>query len=141
MKKMTERFDDRLKSALLDLTWKKMKEWADLGSVERGRGYLDNVEEPRQYPDGSVVAEVHGSEDYYTRLHIDDDGKLQGDCTCPVGYRCKHAVALALVAIKKLKAHEEMQRGSQWKMTMMTTMTFAKRILTIPRGMASLEWA
>ena len=35
MKKMTEQFDDRLKSALLDLTWKKMKEWADPGSVER----------------------------------------------------------------------------------------------------------
>ena len=64
MKKKTEQFDDRLKSALLDLTWKKMKEWADPGSVERGRGYLDNVEEPRQYPDGSVIAEVHGSEDW-----------------------------------------------------------------------------
>lgn len=63
MKKMTEQFDDRLKSALLDLTWEKMKEWADPGSVEHGRGYLDNVEAPRQYPDGSVIAEVHGSED------------------------------------------------------------------------------
>ena len=64
MKKMTEQFDDRLKSVLLDLTWKKMKVWADPDSVERGRGYLDNVEEPRQYPDGSVIAEVHGSEDW-----------------------------------------------------------------------------
>ena len=122
MKKNTELYGDRMKSALLDLTWKKMKEWADPGSVERGRGYLDNVEEPRQYPDGSVIAEVHGSEDYHTRFHIDDDGKLQGDCTCPVGYRCKHAVALALVAIKKFKAGEEMRRGatddSLWKCAM-----------------------
>ncbi|MCQ2393978.1 MAG: SWIM zinc finger family protein [Kiritimatiellae bacterium] len=122
MKKKTESSDNRLKSALQALTWKKMKEWADPGSVERGRGYLDNVEEPRQYPDGSVIAKVHGSEDYYTRLHVDDDGKLQGDCTCPVGYRCKHAVALALVAIKKLKADEEMRRGATddplWKCAM-----------------------
>ena len=64
MTKKPELSNDGLMSALLRLTWKRMKEWADPGSVERGRGYLDNVEEPRQYPDGSVVAKVHGSEDW-----------------------------------------------------------------------------
>lgn len=95
--------DERLKEKLLSMTWEGLREWSDPKSVERGKGYLNEVETPAAFVDGSVVSEVHGSDDYYTKLAVDGKGELQGVCTCPVGRRCKHTVALALVAAKLLK--------------------------------------
>ena len=95
--------DERLKEKLLSMTWGGLREWSDPKSVERGKGYLNDVETPAVFADGSVVSEVHGSDDYFTKLAVDGRGELQGICTCPVGRRCKHTVALALVAAKLLK--------------------------------------
>ena len=94
----------KLKKRLLALTWDELREWSDARSVERGRGYLSRVEPPVLFPDGGLVAEVHGSDDYYAKLRVDASGRLEGVCTCPVGVRCKHCVALALTAAKRLKA-------------------------------------
>ena len=94
----------KLKERLLALTWDELREWSDARSVERGRGYLSRVEPPVLFPDGGLVAEVHGSDDYYAKLRVDASGRLEGVCTCPVGFRCKHCVALALTAAKRLKA-------------------------------------
>lgn len=94
----------KLKKRLLALTWDELREWSDARSVERGRGYLSRVEPPVLFPDGGLVAEVHGSDAYYAKLRVDASGRLEGVCTCPVGVRCKHCVALALTAAKRLKA-------------------------------------
>ena len=95
-RKGDEMIDERLKEKLLSMTWEGLREWSDPKSVERGKGYLDEVETPATFVDGSVMSEVHGSDDYYTKLAVDGKGELQGVCTCPVGRRCKHTVALAV---------------------------------------------
>lgn len=109
----------RLKNKLLALTWDEMRQWSDSQSVERGQGYLRNVDSPVRIEDGSIVAEVHGGDDYYTRLWLDAGGNLHGDCSCPVGYRCKHAVALALVCAKLFKNGGEIEKADmasqKWK--------------------------
>jgi len=96
--------DERLKEILTAMTWDGLREWSDPKSVERGKGYLAEVESPAAFADGSLVSEVHGSDDCYARLSVDANGELQGECTCPVGHRCKHCAALALVAAKMLKS-------------------------------------
>ena len=109
----------KLKKRLLALTWDELREWSDARSVERGRGYLSRVEPPVLFPDGGLVAEVHGSDDYYAKLRVDASGRLEGVCTCPVGVRCKHCVALALTAAKRLKAGDDFPEADlvsrRWK--------------------------
>jgi len=110
---------DPLAEKILSLTWDGLRKCSDSGSVERGREYLSNVETPVRLSDGSIIATVYGSDEYFTRLRLDENGALQGDCTCPVGYRCKHTVALALVCAKKMKNGEAIERADissrKWK--------------------------
>lgn len=97
----------KLKDTLLSLTWEGLCNWSDSRSVERGKGYLSRVAALSAFPDGDFVAEVHGTDTYYTRLSVDEKGQLRGTCSCPVGFRCKHCVAVALLAAKRLKADDE----------------------------------
>jgi len=50
------------------------------------------------------------------------NGELKGVCTCPVGYTCKHAVALALVASKALQKDDAIadaeRMGKGWRMAL-----------------------
>lgn len=46
--------DERLKEKLLSMTWEGLREWSDPKSVERGKGYLNDVETPAVFADGSV---------------------------------------------------------------------------------------
>ena len=111
--------DAKLKEKLLGMTWDDLRKWADPRSVERGRRYIGNVDPPIVLADGSVAAKVHGSETYYTRLSMDPNGELKCVCTCPVGYTCKHAVALALVASKALQGKDGIEDAGRmdkgWK--------------------------
>lgn len=111
--------ESKLKKRLLALTWDDLRAWSDARSVERGRGYLSRVEPPVLFPDGGLVAEVHGSDDYFAKLRVDASGRLEGVCTCPVGVRCKHCVALALAAAKRLKAGDDFPEADlvsrRWK--------------------------
>lgn len=111
--------DAKLKEKLLVMTWDNLRKWADPRSVERGRRYIGNVDPPIALADGSVAAKVHGSETYYTRLSMGPNGELKGVCTCPVGYTCKHAVALALVASKALQEKDGIEDAGRmdkgWK--------------------------
>lgn len=69
-------------------------------SYERGEGYVDAVADLRETTAG-VRATVHGSHSYQVRLSW-ADGRLQGDCSCPVGREgafCKHCVAVGLVLV------------------------------------------
>ena len=50
----------KLKDTLLSLTWEGLCNWAGRRSVERGKGYLSRVAALSVFPDGGIVAEVHG---------------------------------------------------------------------------------
>lgn len=90
--------DRILESKLLDLTVQSLRLWTDLRYIARGRSYLSHVGEPKWTADGELVAKVRGTHVYTTRLFLDENGELDAECSCPVGGRCKHAVALALYA-------------------------------------------
>ena len=82
---------------LRGLTAQDLRLWTDSRYIDRGRSYLSRVGEPR-WSDGSLVARVRGTQTYTTELFLDSHGELEAECSCPVGGRCKHAVALALYA-------------------------------------------
>ena len=90
--------DRLLESKLGDLAAWGLRAWTDSRYIVRGRSYLSRVGEPKWTADGELVAKVRGTNVYTTRLFLDENGKLDADCSCPVGGRCKHAVALALYA-------------------------------------------
>lgn len=43
-------------------------------------------------PRTHYLAKVHGTDDYEVELYF-QEGKWESECTCPVGFQCKHAVA------------------------------------------------
>lgn len=61
--------------------------------IERGEGYLDSVECCIKI-NNSIYGQVQGSIKYKTEVNLDS---LEGDCSCPYGTNCKHAVALYLI--------------------------------------------
>lgn len=84
-------------------SWDDFAQWTDRGSVERGKSYVGNVEDEGMASDGRIVATVHGTHAYATEIRVDADGSVHGRCSCPVGSRCKHTVALILKCIGLLE--------------------------------------
>jgi len=80
----------------------------DAGARSRGRGYwqqgrVRSVKWEDRGADGQVlIAQVKGSMGTYDQeINIDfDRGKIEGDCSCPVGYNCKHVFAALLATIE-----------------------------------------
>lgn len=68
--------------------------WTDSKMVVRGCGYLGNVKEIAAN-DESLYGAVDGALRYYTKVWW-EQGDFESVCTCPVGSRCKHSVALIL---------------------------------------------
>ena len=86
------------------LTWDDLENFAGTRSVKRGKGYVSRVSGICVDGKGAVIASVQGREEYATKVWFGDDGKLHSDCSCPVGFACKHAVALTLKVIDEVKA-------------------------------------
>ena len=86
------------------LTWDDLEYYAGERSVKRGKGYVSRVSRICVDGKGAVIASVQGRDEYATKVWFDDDGKLHSDCSCPVGFACKHAVALTLKVIDDVKA-------------------------------------
>src|SRR3989344_6151844 len=61
--------------------------------IERGEEYLDSVEYCLKI-NNFIYGQVRGSIKYKTEVDLNS---LDGDCSCPYGTNCKHAVALYLV--------------------------------------------
>jgi uncharacterized Zn finger protein len=88
------------------LTWSDIQTWAGATITSRGQSYQRSqaVQDLSLTPDGCLVAWVQGTERYATRVGIEDE-ELTSDCTCPYGGTCKHAVAVVLDYLEKLKQH------------------------------------
>lgn len=61
--------------------------------IERGEGYIDSVEYCIKIND-TIYGQVQGSRKYKTEVDLKS---FDGDCSCPYGTNCKHAVALYLI--------------------------------------------
>lgn len=71
------------------------------GQTYAASGAIEGADIPPLEPGEqmALAAVVRGTQPYRTRVWIDDDGDIDGDCDCPHaedGYFCKHQVALAL---------------------------------------------
>ena len=77
--------------------------WTDERTVGRGYGYVDNVVELAA-TENLLAGVVEGSTRYYTNVRLEKNGELEAICSCPVGKRCKHSVALILKAQQMLVA-------------------------------------
>jgi len=113
--------DDKLQSLLSNVTDERLFAWTDPKMVGRAYGYLDKVEGAALVDGQGIVARVHGTSDYYTRVFIGDDRDLESLCSCPVGHRCKHAVAVILNAAKMIKVGGSIAENTQdceiWRAT------------------------
>lgn len=87
--------------------------------VERGEAYVGNVLEMSDVEGVGMIAKVHGTEDYFTRVFLDGDGNLESECSCPVHRRCKHAVATILKCGQALESDDSLpacpEEGDFWK--------------------------
>jgi uncharacterized Zn finger protein len=91
------------------LTWDDLEAWACVRSVERGRSYQRSgrVQDLARTEDGGLLAWVRGTQRYATVVERAKDGEdtseLASRCTCPVGHRCKHAVAVVVAYLDALQ--------------------------------------
>ena len=99
------------------LTWDDLSEWTDSRSLERGRSYQRSgaVGNLSLLPDGGILADVMGTQKYFTVVTIGGKGrrkidKLESTCSCPVGVKCKHGVAVLLEYLNLLEKDEEPAR-------------------------------
>ena len=100
------------KKKILETTWDDLNVWAGTRSVARGKGYVSRVEEIEELPSGELIAHVQGSDRYLTKIGLDGVGEFKGECSCPVGRRCKHTVALILKAAKELREGRPIEKCS-----------------------------
>jgi uncharacterized Zn finger protein len=93
-----------LPSFLGKLTFDILATWAGEAVFQRGRAYhkAGKVRNLALTSEGWLLATVDGTKKYATRLFQEEGEKLASECTCPYGPRCKHAVALACVALALL---------------------------------------
>ncbi|HCE43960.1 MAG TPA: hypothetical protein DET40_10465 [Lentisphaeria bacterium] len=98
--------DDKTRKKFADLAWQDLEDWAGSRVVSRGKGYKREVEDLRVTEDGFLLAWVHGSRKYATKVGFNDKGRLSSDCSCPYGGACKHAVAMMLVFLDSVKKGE-----------------------------------
>lgn len=89
--------------------------WTDAGTVERGCGYVERVKEVASAYN-LLAGVVDGTTRYYTNVRIEVNGFLDAICSCPVGKRCKHSVALILKARQMMLDREQIQSTipSEW---------------------------
>ncbi|MBL8793817.1 MAG: SWIM zinc finger domain-containing protein [Planctomycetia bacterium] len=91
------------------LTWDDLQAWCGARTLERGRSYQrsSRVRDLARMPSGKLLAWVRGNERYATCVGPDDvegqSAPLVGHCSCPVGFNCKHAVAVAVEYLEALK--------------------------------------
>ena len=94
--------DEKLKNLLSAATDESLFAWTDPKMVGRAYGYLEKVEGLSFVEGQGVVAKVSGTKEYHVRVFIGEDGGLESECSCPVGHRCKHAVATIVYASRQL---------------------------------------
>ncbi len=95
-----------------DLSWSALEQWVGSRSLDRGRSYQKSrrVLLLARTTQTSLAARVAGSEVYTTHVTCHPDGaagSLVGVCSCPVGGNCKHAVAVVLEYLERLKTGKE----------------------------------
>ena len=101
-----------LSDCLDHLTWDDIREWAGGKIVSRGQRYQrgGSVHNLMETDTGGLIASVHGTARYVTLVEM-KEGRLTSSCTCPYWATCKHAVAVVLEYLERLKRKEDIRRA------------------------------
>jgi uncharacterized Zn finger protein len=91
-----------------ELRWSDIQDWVGGKATSKGIKYQEEerVKEIKCTTEGSLVARVQGTTDYFTEISL-ENGKLSSVCTCPVGHDCKHGVAAVLEYLERVEQEEE----------------------------------
>ncbi|MGF6980428.1 hypothetical protein QFZ94_008945 [Paraburkholderia sp. JPY465] len=86
----------------------QIEAWLGPHTVLKARPYTHAVSD-LNWRDDVLSGKVQGSQRrlYETEIHFVGMGgsvQIEGDCTCPVGYRCKHMAALPIAGLAHLPA-------------------------------------
>lgn len=104
---MKNKQGNAMNEAFQDLTWGDLEKWAGTKILNRGKSYIKSVHNLATTPEGGLLAWVTGSAEYAVRVEIEDEEGLVGSCTCPYDWEpCKHAVAIVLAALERMKRNE-----------------------------------
>ena len=97
-----------------ELRWSDIQDWAGGKATAKGIKYQEEerVKEIKRTPEGSLVAWVIGTIDYFTEISL-ENGKLTSICTCPVEHDCKHGVAAVLEYLERIEQGEEIPVASE----------------------------
>ena len=99
----------------MNLTLDNFRECVENVIVARGEDYYKSgsVLSLKEREPGEFVALVRGSEEYHTRILLDESDVLETSCSCPYdkGQVCKHVVAV-LYALRSGERHIE-KRGEE----------------------------
>ncbi len=114
-----------------ELTWDDLQEWAGSRVLSRGQSYQRShrVQELAQTESGELVAWVQGEKRYATQVDF-KGGELISTCTCPYGGTCKHAVAVVLEYLDRLKKNMEVPKTAEQD----------KRLLLVKKIADEDEW-
>lgn len=106
---------NKKKSPFISLSWNDLTEWAGSKIVSRGKSYqtYGRVKDISRFSDSDLIAWVEGTKRYVTRVRM-ENGNLSSSCTCPYGYRCKHAVAVILEYLDCLKKNVPVPQIAQY---------------------------
>lgn len=74
------------------LSWLDLEAWAGSRTLTKGRSYKTRVDQLCLTSKGGLLAWVKGSERYAT--YVEYEQSLTSKCSCPIGQRCKHTVAV-----------------------------------------------
>ncbi len=87
-----------------ELTWDDLQDWAGSRGLSRGQSYQRSrrVQELVLTESGGLIAWVQGEKRYATQVDS-KNGELISTCTCPYGGTCKHAVAVVLEYLDRVK--------------------------------------
>src|SRR5512143_3172575 len=115
-------------------TERDIRRWFDDRTLSRARDYTDAIEHLTILPE-RITARVQGTEPspYHVEIVIQRPNPrsitMESECSCPVGYNCKHAAATLFAA---LQAREAPPRANPDVMVWIEHLSHKKAALTLP---------
>jgi len=99
-------------ATLPELTETDIRNWTDARTFERGKGYQRDgfILHPRRQGT-TLKTQCLGSQPtpYRVQVTLNEKGIANATCSCPVGYACKHTVALLLAWIHEPDTFSEQE--------------------------------
>jgi uncharacterized Zn finger protein len=94
------------------LTWRDLEEWAGSRILNRGIRYHQQgrVSELSILGKDALLAYVHGSDKYVTKVIMSENELPESICSCPYEFDCKHGVAVVLEYLHRVEKNQSIPK-------------------------------